>query len=186
MDTIVWVFVSVVIVLMALGSYALLGRSKKREEKKVVEEAPHTLPETRVNSVRGENIVDIEGIGSIYAKKLNAIGIKTTVDLLEAGATRRGREEIVQKTGISSKLILEWVNLADLFRIKGIGEEYSDLLEEAGVDTVIELSKRNPDNLYSKIIEVNEQKHLVRRLPRLDEVKDWVKQARKLPRKVEY
>jgi len=183
MDTIILVSLSVAIVIVALVFYALLGRSEKREKKDVVEEP---ALETRVIPTRGENIIDVEGIGPTYAEKLNAIGIRTTVDLLEAGATRRGREELVEKTGISSKLILEWVNLADLFRIRGIGEEYSDLLEEAGVDTVVELSGRNPDNLYSKILEVNEEKKLVRRLPRLDEIRDWVEQAKKLPRKVEY
>lgn len=131
-------------------------------------------------------IEDIEGIGPAYAKKLAEAGIKTTDDLLAAGATPKGREELAAKTGISSKLILEWVNLADLFRIKGIGEEYSDLLEEAGVDTVVELAKRDPENLHAKILEVNEKKKLVRRPPTLKQVKDWVEQAKKLPRKVEY
>jgi predicted flap endonuclease-1-like 5' DNA nuclease len=131
-------------------------------------------------------IEEIEGIGPAYAKKLVEAGIKTTDDLLAAGATPKGREELAAKTGISSKLILEWVNLADLFRIKGIGEEYSDLLEEAGVDTVVELAKRDPENLHAKILEVNEKKKLVRRPPTLKQVKDWVEQAKKLPRKVEY
>ena len=90
------------------------------------------------------------------------------------------------RRSISSKLILEWVNLADLFRIKGVGEEYSDLLEEAGVDTVVELSRRNPENLHGKLLEANEEKKLMRRPPRLAEVKDWVEQAKKLQRKVEY
>lgn len=100
-------------------------------------------------------IKDIEGVGSISAKKLIGVGIKTTNDLLEGGFTPKGRKELAEKTGISSKLILEWVNLSDLFRISGIGEEYADLLEEAGVDTVVELSKRKPENLYVKILEVN-------------------------------
>lgn len=78
------------------------------------------------------------------------------------------------------------MNLADLFRIKGVGEEYSDLLEEAGVDTVVELATRNVDNLHAKILEINEKKELVRRPPTLDEVKQWIEQAKNLPRKVEY
>ncbi|MBO3802965.1 MAG: DUF4332 domain-containing protein [Candidatus Brockarchaeota archaeon] len=131
-------------------------------------------------------IEEIEGIGPEYAKKLGEAGVKTTEDLLKAGATKDGRKALADKTGISEKLILEWTNLADLFRIKGIGEEYSDLLEEAGVDTVVELSKRDPENLHAKILEVNKEKKLVRRPPSLDQVKDWVKQAKKLPRKVEY
>ena len=131
-------------------------------------------------------IEEIEGIGPTYAKKLVEVGIKTTDDLLEAGTTPKERETLAKKTGIAEKLILEWVNLADLFRIKGVGEEYSDLLEEAGVDTVVELATRNADNLHAKIVEVNERKKLVRRPPTLDEVKEWVGQAKKLPRKVEY
>ncbi|MEM2335986.1 MAG: DUF4332 domain-containing protein [Candidatus Bathyarchaeia archaeon] len=106
--------------------------------------------------------------------------------MLNVGGTRKGRKELAEKTGISEKLILEWVNLADLFRIKGIGEEYSDLLEEAGVDTVVELSKRDPENLHAKILEINKEKKLVRKPPTLEQVKNWIEQAKKLPRKVEY
>ena len=131
-------------------------------------------------------IEDIEGIGPTYAKKLVEAGVKTTDDLLVAGATPKGRETLAKKTGIAEKLILEWVNLSDLFRIKGVGSEYSDLLEEAGVDTVAELAKRVPENLHAKILEVNEQKKLVRRPPTLDAVKQWVTEAKTLPRKVEY
>jgi len=135
---------------------------------------------------RGSKILDIEGIGPVNAEKLNSINIYTISDLLKAGATPLGRKELAEKTGISGKLILEWVNLADLFRIKGVGEEYSDLLEEAGVDTVVELAKRVPENLHAKMLEVNEQKKLVRRPPSLSAVKDWVEQAKKLKRIVEY
>jgi len=131
-------------------------------------------------------IEDIEGIGPTYAKKLVEVGIKTTDDLLEAGSTPKNRESLAAKTGITEKLILEWVNSADLFRVKGVGEEYSDLLEEAGVDTVVELSKRVAENLHAKILELNEKKKLVRRPPTLKEVKQWIEQAKKLPRKVEY
>jgi predicted flap endonuclease-1-like 5' DNA nuclease len=83
-------------------------------------------------------------------------------------------------------LILEWVNLADLMRIKGVGEEYSDLLEEAGVDTVAELANRKAENLFQKILEINKEKKLVRRPPVMKQVQKWVEQAKKLPRKVEY
>ena len=131
-------------------------------------------------------IEEIEGIGPTYAKKLIEAGIKMTDDLLEAGSTPKGREELAEKTGISSKLILEWVNLSDLLRIKGVGEEYSDLLEEAGVDTVVELSRRNPENLHAKIVESNKEKKLVRKPPTLDDVRGWIEQAKKLPRKVQY
>ncbi|MEA3440168.1 MAG: DUF4332 domain-containing protein [Chloroflexota bacterium] len=132
------------------------------------------------------SIIKIEGIGDVYADKLREIGIATVEALLKAGTTPKGREELVEATGVSHKLILEWVNLADLFRIKGIGEEYSDLLEEAGVDTVPELAQRNPGNLYKKLVETNDEKELVRQLPSQDAVADWVKQAKNLKRVVTY
>ena len=131
-------------------------------------------------------IIDIEGIGPVYAEKLQAIGIKTVEALLKAGATPKGREDIAEQTGITKTLILEWVNHADLYRIKGVSEEYSDLLEEAGVDTVVELATRNPENLYAKIIEVNEAKKLVRRPPSQSMVADWVLQAKGMDRAVFY
>ena len=131
-------------------------------------------------------IVDIEGIGEVYAKKLVDAGISTVAGLLKAGATAKGRKTLEEKTGISHALILEWVNLADLFRIKGVGEEYSDLLEEAGVDTVKELAQRNAENLYAKMAETNAEKKLVRKLPSSKQVAGWVAQAKELPRVVEY
>lgn len=131
-------------------------------------------------------IKEIEGIGPTYAEKLANIGIHTVHALLDKGCTRTGRKELTQKTGISETLILEWINMADFFRIEGIGEEYSDLLEEAGVDTVVELSKRVPESLHAKLKEVNDQKKLVRQLPTLDMVKKWIVQAKGLPRVVEY
>jgi predicted flap endonuclease-1-like 5' DNA nuclease len=131
-------------------------------------------------------IIDIEGIGPTYAEKLKSMGINTTEELLDKCGSKKGREKASAKTGISEKLILEWVNHADLFRIKGVGEEFSDLLEEAGVDTVVELAQRNPDNLHAKLLEVNEAKNLVNRTPWLSSVKSWVEQAKNLPRKVEY
>ncbi|PKO13898.1 MAG: DUF4332 domain-containing protein [Chloroflexi bacterium HGW-Chloroflexi-10] len=132
------------------------------------------------------SLMKIEGIGKTFAEKLSKAGIKSTEALLKAGSTPAGRKHLVEATGIADKLILEWVNLADLFRIKGIGEEYSDLLEEAGVDTVPELAQRKPENLLQKMSEVNETKKLVRRLPVLSQVEEWVKQAKELPRAVEY
>ena len=131
-------------------------------------------------------IIDIEGIGPVYAEKLQAIGIRTVEALLKAGATPKGREEIAEQSGITKTLILEWVNHADLYRIKGVGEEYSDLLEEASVDTVVELATRNPENLYAKIIEVNAEKKLVRRPPSQSMVADWVLQAKGMDRAVFY
>jgi len=131
-------------------------------------------------------ISDIEGIGPKYAELLAKEGIRTVEGLLKVAAKSKDRKKLSEVLQISDKLILEWVNLADLFRIKGIGEEYSDLLEEAGVDTVPELAQRKPENLLQKLVEVNEAKKLVRRLPVLSQVEAWVKQAKDLPRIVEY
>ena len=132
------------------------------------------------------SILKIEGIGEVYRAKMISYGIKTVEALLKQGASSSGRSRIANGTGISSGLILEWVNHADLWRIKGVSEEYSDLLEEAGVDTVVELAQRNPKNLYAKIKEVNMAKKLVRRLPSAKQVADWVSQAKRLPRVVTY
>ena len=128
----------------------------------------------------------IEGIGPVYADKLRAAKIATIEALLDAGATPGGRQQLESRSGIGHALILEWVNLADLMRIKGIGEEYSDLLEEAGVDTVRELRNRVPEHLYEALVRTNEAKRLVRRLPTLGMVRDWVQQAKLLPPKVVY
>ena len=113
---------------------------------------------------------------------MSGAGIITTDDLLERGSSPEGRKEIEETTGIGHKLILEWVNLADLFRIKGVTEEYSDLLEEAGVDTVVEFAQRKEENLYEKIVEINDKKNLVRRIPSEGMVKDWITQAKSLQR----
>lgn len=128
----------------------------------------------------------VEGIGPKYAKILRNAGIRSTSSLLEKGATPAGRKQISAASGISQALILEWVNHVDLFRVKGVGEEYADLLEEAGVDTVVELAKRVPDNLYQAVLATNTRKKLVRRPPSLKMVKGWVAQAKKLPRKISY
>ena len=132
------------------------------------------------------NLLDVEGIGPKYAEKLKAAGVPNTDALLKIGSTPKGRKEIAEKSGISDALILEWVNHVDLFRIKGIAEEYSDLLEEAGVDTVPELAQRVAKNLFQKIVEVNEAKKLVRKLPTEKMVADWIDQAKKLPRVINY
>jgi predicted flap endonuclease-1-like 5' DNA nuclease len=132
------------------------------------------------------NIIDIEGIGPVYAEKLKLAGITTVQALLKKGATPEGRQELAEKTGIGDALILQWVNHADLFRITGVGSEYSDLLEAAGVDTIPELAQRKPEHLYKKLGEVNQDKKLVRRLPAPAQVAGWVKQAKKLPRVINY
>lgn len=131
-------------------------------------------------------ITSIEGIGETYAEPLRNAGIRTTGNLLKAGATRKGRKDLANRTGISEKLILKWTNRADLLRVKGIGEEYADLLEASGVDTVPELAQRRPDNLHAKMAEVNAKKNLVRRLPPLSAVTDWVAAARSLDRVMQY
>lgn len=125
-------------------------------------------------------ITKIEGVGGKFAKSLSKSGVRTTKGLLKVAAAKKGRQELAASTGISEKLILEWVNLADLMRIKGVGEEYSDLLEEAGVDSVKELRNRVPANLHQAMVKVNVKKRLVRREPSLKEVKRWVAQAKKL------
>ncbi len=131
-------------------------------------------------------IIDVEGIGPVYAAKLNKIGVRTTDALLKKGASPEGRRQIAEAAGIGHALVLEWVNLADLYRIKGVGSEYSDLLEEAGVDTVVELSKRDPEHLHGKLIEINKVKNLVNRMAGLKQVRNWVGQAKRLPRVVTY
>lgn len=129
---------------------------------------------------------NIEGIGSKYASDLRNAGVNTIEGLLEKGSTKSGRKEIETKTGIAGKLILKWVNMADLFRIKGIGEEYSELLEVAGVDTVPELAQRNAANLAAKMKELNIEKELVRSIPSESMVERWINQAKELPRVIEY
>ena len=131
-------------------------------------------------------LVDIEGIGQKYVQALKNAGIGSQKGLLERGATPAGRKKIAQDAGLKEKQILEWVNRADLSRIKGIGEEYADLLEAAGVDTVPELARRKGQNLFSAIQAVNGEKKLVRQLPTSTQVDGWINQAKALPRKVKY
>ena len=132
------------------------------------------------------NIENVGGIGPAYAKTLREAGIRSTARLLRVAGDKGGRSRLAAETGISEKLILEWVNHADLMRIKGVGEEYSDLLEEAGVDTVNELKNRVPKNLHRTMLEVNQAKKLVRRPPALSMVERWVSQAKKLEPMVTY
>jgi len=128
----------------------------------------------------------IEGIGHKYATKLRKARIRTTDALLKRGADRAGRKQLVAETGFTTHQIMEWVNRADLFRVKGIGEEYSDLLEASGVDTVKELRTRNVANLTAKMAEINTKKRLVRRLPTESMVERWVTEAKKLNPVVKY
>jgi len=131
-------------------------------------------------------LLDVEGIGPTNAEKLKRAGVGSTDSLLSMGGTAAGRKELANNSGVSEKQILEWVNHVDLFRINGVGEEYADLLEEAGVDTVVELAQRKAANLLSKMAEVNASKNLVNKMPALSQVEDWIAQAKKLPRAVKY
>lgn len=132
------------------------------------------------------SIEKIEGIGPANARKLAKAGIKGVVTLLKKGASPKGREEISETCGISKEVVLKWVNMADLFRIKGISTQYAELLEAAGVDTVKELAQRNAANLHRAMQETNAQKRLVRQLPSLSGVESWIKQAKSLPRMINY
>lgn len=128
----------------------------------------------------------IEGIGPKFATKLRKAGIRTTEALLKRGATRSGRKEVAAQAGLTDAQVLEWVNRADLMRVKGVGEEYSDLLEASGVDTVKELKTRKAANLLAKMVEVNAKKRLVRRLPTLKMVERWIASASGLEAVVKY
>lgn len=125
-------------------------------------------------------ITDIEGIGDTYAGKLNAIGIRTTAHLLEKGGTKKGRESIAKQTGLPESLILTWVNHADLFRIKGIAGQFSELLEAAGVDTVKEMGNRNPESLHAKLAETNMKYMLSGRLPSLAALRVMIATAKQM------
>lgn len=128
----------------------------------------------------------IEGVGASRAKKLGKCGIRSTDGLLKMTCTRKGRKAVAADSGISEAVLLRLANMCDLFRIKGVGEEYADLLEASGVDTVPELAKRNVANLVAKMAEVNAKKKLVRQLPAESQVARWVAQAKKLPRMIEH
>lgn len=131
-------------------------------------------------------IIDIQGIGPVYAEKLIAEGIETVEQLLEKGKTAKGRKALEEATGINGKLILTWVNHADLFRIKGIGPQFAELLEASGVDTVKELGHRVAANLVAKMQEVNGQKKLTKAVPVESQVQSMIDQAKELPAVVTY
>lgn len=132
------------------------------------------------------NIEDIEGIGPVFGEKFRTAGVKDTDSLLENACTPQQRKDLAEKTGLPESQILKFANMADLYRVSGIGSEYSELLEASGVDTVPELAQRNPANLAQKMAEVNAEKNLTRRAPSETEVGKWVDHAKGLPRKLEY
>jgi predicted flap endonuclease-1-like 5' DNA nuclease len=131
-------------------------------------------------------VEEIEGIGPVLGEKLRSAGINTVDKLLENAATKKQRQSLAEETGISEKQILKFTNMADLFRLNGVGQEYAELLEVAGVDTVPELAQRNAANLTAKMEEVNEAKNLTRKTPSATEVEKWIAQAKELPRVIEY
>ena len=133
-----------------------------------------------------KHISEIEGIGPSHAEKLESHGIKTVEDLLKSGATPNGREELVKKTGISHHLILKWVDEADLFRVKGIGREYTELLRASGVDSVKELAQRRADHLHEKVAAINREKKHVREVPGVNTIERWIEEAKALPGIVTY
>jgi len=131
-------------------------------------------------------ISSIEGIGNVYSDKLARAGVTTVENLLLLGSTRQGRKALADKLQVSDSLVLNWVNKADLFRIKGVGSQYAGLLENAGVDSVPELAQRNPERLLIQLQEINDAHHLVRSMPYLKQVSKWVTRARELPRVVNH
>lgn len=125
-------------------------------------------------------IATIEGIGDAYAQKLKAAGVRTTATLLARAKDAKGRKELAAACRIDESLILKWANMADLMRIKGVGEEYSELLEAAGVDTVKELRNRNVTNLTKALVDANTKRKMVRLLPSEKAVARWVAHAKTL------
>lgn len=133
-----------------------------------------------------KKILDVEGIGPVIGEKLSSAGVKDSDALLAGAKTPAQRKALAEKAGLTEKQVLRFANMADLYRISGIGSEYADLLEAAGVDTVPELARRKPDNLSKAMAELNEAKQRVRRIPTEAEVIQWVEQAKGLPRMLEY
>ncbi len=132
------------------------------------------------------SIADIEGIGPVFQEKLGKAGITTVEGLLKEGASKKGRSAIAEASGIDEGKILDWVNMADLFRIKGVASQFAELLKAAGVDTVKELRNRNAENLHAKLEEVNASKNLTRVVPSSEKVADFIEQAKNLEPVVTY
>ena len=131
-------------------------------------------------------IIDIEGIGDVYAEKLIAAGINKVSELLEKCAAPKGRKALAEETGISEKRILRWTNHADLFRINGVGPQFAELLEAAGVDTVKEFRHRVAENLQPKLEETNAAKNICNRVPAVSEIQKMIDQAKELEPKMTY
>jgi len=133
-----------------------------------------------------KKIMDVEGIGPVIGDKFSGAGVKDSDALLAGAKTPALRKALAEKTGLTEKQVLRFANMADLYRISGIGSEYADLLEAVGVDTVPELARRRPDNLSKAMVELNQAQKRVRRVPTEAEVVQWVEQAKGLPRMLEY
>jgi len=133
-----------------------------------------------------KKITEIEGIGPAYQEKLAGAGITTVEGLLEAGASKAGRKKLAEESGIDESKVLTWVNMADLFRINGVGSQFAELLKAAGVDTVKELRNRNAENLHAKLTEVQEEKKITKAVPALSQVKGFIDQAAALDPVVTY
>lgn len=132
------------------------------------------------------NLGELKGITDAVLNMLKAQGLGNSDELLEVARTPEGRKDLSQTIGVNAAVILDLANRADLARVKGIGRVYSDLMEEAGVDTVKELAQRVPANLHAKLIEINSRRQLTQRPPSLDQVANFVDQAKGLPRMLEY
>lgn len=165
-----------------LPSYPLrrLSPSEYVPPKTIVKRPAKKTNKRRTHKSLDQKIETIEGIGRIYGKRLRKSGVKTIDDLLRTGSTRNGRHILATGVGVSLSTILKWVYRADLFRITGIGKQYSSLLESAGVNSVTNLSIRNPHLLYRDLMETNQKKNLVRRIPPYNTVKNWVENAKSL------
>jgi predicted flap endonuclease-1-like 5' DNA nuclease len=161
----------------ATTALTMSAKPRERRQAKVKKRKTYTALD--------QDIETIEGIGPTYGNKLRNSGVKVVEDLLTAGSTRRKRRILAHKVGVSSATLLKWVYRADFFRIRGIGTQYSSLLESAGVNTVTDLSRRNPKNLYVKLREVNRKKNLVRRMPPYRTIRGWINSAKNLKRIVE-
>lgn len=133
-----------------------------------------------------KKIEEVEGIGPAIGEKLRGAGVADTDALLAGAASPAQRKDLAEKTGLSEKQVLKFANMVDLFRINGVGSEYAELLEAAGVDTVPELAQRKAENLAKKLAEVNDEKSLTRRVPSEAEVQRWVEEAKTLPRMIHY
>ncbi len=154
--------------------------------KPYVTKRPHKVRRIETNVNLDQDIETIEGIGPIYGSRLRYAGVKFVGDLIRKGSTSRGRRDLAEEISVSHSTILKWVNQADLFRISGIGRQYADLLDAAGVNTVLDLSRRRPKALYRKLSETNVRKNLVRRIPPHRKIEGWIQSAKRLEPLVEY